>query len=194
MTRLEWEAELPDEFNDAAMRREILSGLRSLANEIKKDFLETTKTWSRDVQFYERVREESGGISLEVGTDDPIYAVLDAGVTPRKITPKRVRVLKFPRTFSSKTLPGVLSSRAGHISGDYVYSTVADDWQIESRKFVATVYAKWFEGESPPGMVDMEDIVDDGGTKSGYCTEKNKMARYIRGRNIAHRRGKFRRI
>ena len=166
MVGYKFTAVVPEKFKSDAVRLEMLNGLRRIGTQITQDMRKPTETWEHHVAF-ERKPSLAGGIaSIEVYTEDAIYGILDKGVTPRTIVPKKGRALKFPGTFSAKTAPGTLHANSGSRGGDEIYSRIVRNWSIESRDFIGSVTNIWLD----QGRFEdsLEELFDTIASKTGY--------------------------
>ena len=139
-----------------AMRLVLLNELRAVGKEIKKDFDNTTKSWDGEKPtFLMEISLRAPGPSVFVGPDDDgskgaqKYEWVDQGTKPHLIfagiyTGKsKKRVLAFPSGFISKTLPGVLGSRAGGSSGPTIKRPYVRHPGTTPRRFDETIYRVW---------------------------------------------------
>ena len=138
----------PKKLNEKAMRKALLDSMRNSADELVKDFRETTSTWNHKPKFEKLFQLSKGTIAVLVGTDDRIYNFINNGT--------RVRHALMSDDWSSKTKPGSLkaSRGSGHVvavSKNIIRSG------IEARNFDKQIQEKWdkskrFKREMEKGM------------------------------------------
>lgn len=141
-----------------AMRLALLNELRSIGKEIKKDFELTTRSWEGEKPIFEiDISLKQPGPTVFVGpkedgskgflkylwTDQgtkahPIFAGIYTGKSNK-------RVLSFPSRagFISKTLPGVIGSRAGGSSGPMEKLAYVNHPGTKPRNFDKAIYRLW---------------------------------------------------
>lgn len=130
------------------MRLAFLNGMRAVGRDVKKDYERTTKTWSEKPEF-EILISLVGGPTVLVATNSLVYKWVDEGTRPHPIfagiyTGKsNKRTLVFPGTFSAKTIPGVLDSRAGSRGGDTVFTPYVQHPGTEPRGFTKKIEKIW---------------------------------------------------
>lgn len=151
----------PSKMKVDAFRLSFLSATHKAEREIKKDFQLTTKSWNHQPVFESAVSLQ-GGPQVLVGTDDQVYGWVDNGTAPHVISGNPMLVYK--TTFISKTLPGVIGSRAGGKFGRYTKRKVVSHPGIEPRNFTKEIAKQW----KPKFKKMMEDAMRDVVTKSGY--------------------------
>jgi hypothetical protein len=139
----------PEKLKDDKIRLALLSELSSIGTDIRKDFLLTTKTWKHQPKFRFVKGLKKGKSELLVYTDDEIYYYVDKGTKPHLIwagiyTGKSdKKALKFPGTFSAKTIPGVLGSFQGSSGGEPVYTPYVEHPGTKPRGFEDMISVKW---------------------------------------------------
>jgi len=119
----------------------IRNTLTATAKGIKVDFDVTTQTWhNRPV-----VTIISGErFQREISTNDPIYAMLDAGTRAHTIRPRNARgILRFTTPFRSKTLPNQIMSRAGSRGTSPAVARVVHHPGTAARNWAKTIATKW---------------------------------------------------
>lgn len=104
---------------------------RRIADQIRRDYDKTVKTWSKKPKFrIMKVKSASGGFMWTVTTDNLIYGYVDLGTKPHDISPKPdnpTGKLWFKAPYRAKTQPNLLSSGAGGIAANarlYTATTV----------------------------------------------------------------------
>lgn len=92
--------------------------LQKEVRNVQRELALPTRKWKHKVKFYERpVRG-----AVEVGTDDPVYNMLDKGTKAHKIKVKKAKALRFNSVFRAKTKPDSLSSSAGKSAPPVAYA------------------------------------------------------------------------
>lgn len=141
-----WRYKAPRRLNVGAIRQEVINFMNQAADEMKKDFIATQDTWNHEVVFTPEVdgpNDLAGIFSVHVYTEDEQYKLVDAGAPPHAIYPVKAKALRFPGTFSPKTVPGVLKAGPG-FSGPPMQ--IRDSvWHpgFEARNFDETVAASF---------------------------------------------------
>lgn len=146
----------PSRLKVDAMRLMLLNELRSVGREVKKDFELTTRSWDGEKPtFVMQVSLAGSKPAVFVGPEEDgskgaqKYEWLDHGTKPHLIfagiyTGKsKKKVLSFGKNFISKTLPGVLGSRAGGSSGPTVQRPYVRHPGTAPRRFDETIYRVW---------------------------------------------------
>lgn len=129
----------PERFNDKAFKKAILKTAEKYADELQADFEKTTETWEHDVEFEKIVDYEPKGPEIFVGTDDEIYGYVNDGTRPHPIFPKKAKALRFQwggkGSYTPKTTPRVIGSKAGGPSGPIVHRPYVQHPGTEGRHF-----------------------------------------------------------
>lgn len=155
----------PSKLKVAALRLELLNGMRKAGRGMEKDFKATTKTWTRQPVFKTVISLGRKGPEVLVGTDDPIYRYVSEGTKPHIIRPVRASALHFRGgAYRAKTTPGTISSRGGGASGGSVYAQVVHHPGTEARNFGAVIARKWRK----PFKREMEAAMRRAAKKSGH--------------------------
>lgn len=160
----------PSRLKDDALRLALLNAMRREATAIKKDFDATVKTWDHSVKFEQVISLAGGGPQVLVGTDDLIYKFVDEGTKEHPIfagyyTGKsNKRVLAFPGTFTAKTVPGIIGSRAGSKGGETVKRPFVHHPGTKARRFTEVIKGKWEKRFKS----DMEDVMKAAARDSGH--------------------------
>lgn len=129
--------------NQAKINAVLQAEAEKIAADMELDLLVTTATWKRDVKF-EHITEIKGeGITILVGTNDPIWDMLNKGTQPHVILPRNASVLHFKGTYTAKTIPGVLTARPGGSSGKDIFSQGVIHPGTEARKWDQALEKKW---------------------------------------------------
>lgn len=110
-------------------------GNRRIAEQIRRDFERTTRTWSRKVKFFVTKKKDGNGIVWFAGTDDVIYGYVTLGTVPHAIRAKNAPYLRFQTNYTAKTMPNVLGSKQGGVSGGFVQTVEVKHPGTEARNF-----------------------------------------------------------
>ena len=143
------EAILPTtELNTRAMWKALDAGVLEVAEGIKKDLERPTRTWDNKPTFKIKRKRSANKIVFIIGTDSTvggvnIFGLVDAGSPPHDIYPKNASRLAYKSSFTPKTTPGKLTSRAGGKKGATVYRDWVQHPGFEGRDFIKTVAEKW---------------------------------------------------
>jgi len=131
--------------NIEAMRRELLKGAEEFAPGVLTDFEATVATFVRKPDFHAVTELMPDGIVTEISltnlTDEAnaIYALLDAGAPRHPIRARTSRRLRFRTGYISKTVPRMLTSRAGGRTGPWRSPSAVDHPGFEGRDFEGTI-------------------------------------------------------
>lgn len=156
----------PARFNDKAMTERLRYHAKKVAEEMKKDFEATTKTWQHKVAFTQTVSGGKGleGIVAEVATSDEIYTYVDQGTKPHIIRPVHAKMLAFPSIFSPKTKPRVIGSGSGMKGPVDTFRQEVHHPGTEAREFSKTIEEKW----QPRFRDRMQAAMKDAAKASGH--------------------------
>lgn len=125
-----------------------LNALRQAGRDIMKDFEKTTATWKNKPTFEIQI-SLSGGLQVEVYTEDEIYRYVDKGTEPHDIWPgfytgkSDKKVLAFSSTFSPKTIPGVIGSGPGSRGKVDTFRPYVEHPGTKARNFSEEIQKKW---------------------------------------------------
>lgn len=134
----------PKKFKSDAIYKALLEATRKTAANVVKDYAEGVKTWDHKVKFRVRAKvNPKGGASIEVDTDDEIYAYVHEGTRPHVIKPKRAKALRFQSGHTAKTRPGVIKSGSGGSFGPTVFSRRVMHPGTKARRFSVPIRKKW---------------------------------------------------
>jgi hypothetical protein len=139
----------PSTLRQDKMRLALLNGMRVVGRDVRKDYKRTTKTWEHQPEFEIVISLAGGGPTALVATDDEIYRYVDEGTKKHLIwagiyTGKSdKKTLRFPGTFSAKTIPGVLDSRPGRRGGETVHTPYVQHPGSKARRFTRTIEKIW---------------------------------------------------
>ncbi len=133
----------PKRFQGSKAVNILLGATRKAGNDIRKDFEETTKTWSKKPEFQMVYAVRPNGPEVLVGTDNEIYGYVNEGTKPHPIFPVRAKALRFQTGYVAKTVPGQLFSRAGGASGDVVHRAYVMHPGTEARNFDDIIQKAW---------------------------------------------------
>jgi hypothetical protein len=127
--------------NIEAMRQELLRGAEEFAPGVLKDFEATVDTWANKPDFHVVTELMPDGVVTEVSltnlTDgnNKIYALVNDGAPRHVIRARTARRLRFRTGYISKTLPRMLTSRAGGRTGPWRSPSAVDHPGFEGRDF-----------------------------------------------------------
>lgn len=133
----------PGKFKGEAFVKAMQEEADKVANDILLDFELTAGTWEHQVKFEKLVQVGPSSVEIFVGTDDKIYGYVNDGTSPHVIVPKRARALRFPSTFSPKSIPGVLVSGKGGSGGPDVFAQAVMHPGTKARKFDKGIKRVW---------------------------------------------------
>ncbi len=123
-------------YNPTKILRTMHDDAKAFAESMVQPFLPSVKTWGKQPVFESFLEVIPGGSFLmTAGTSNPIYEMVNDGTKSHFITPRRAKVLAFPRTFRAKTSPGILRSKAGFKSKKLYFSKGHMVSGIEPRRF-----------------------------------------------------------
>ncbi len=162
---LAWKTIKPARLKDKSLRITLINKARKIGNAMKRDFLETTKTWEHKVEFSIDVSTKGQGPAVLVGTDDEIYGYVNDGTPPHIIRPVHAKMLRFATGYAAKTSPGVLASGSGGASGSIAYAKIVHHPGTKARNFDKVIADKWqsrFKSE-------MEDALREFRKESGHA-------------------------
>lgn len=147
---------LPAAFKPDAIRTALLAEMRHIGEEVKADFQATVATWDDKPAFESQISlTNAGGPILFAGLKNDgseaaqHYHFVNDGTRPHDILPgaatgkSNKRALRFPGTFSPKTLPGVLGSSAGGSSGERVFARGVHHPGTKARRFDQAITRRW---------------------------------------------------
>lgn len=136
---------IPNNLTDSKkMKNVITNTLRGIAKSVAVDFKTTTYTWKRPIDF--DIKEINDG-SISVGTDNKIWAMLDAGTKPHRIVPKNAKWLVFrwdgKGSYGAKTRPRFLGSKNARYPKRMNYRKVVNHPGMQAREFTNTAVDKY---------------------------------------------------
>lgn len=109
---------------------------RRIADSIRRDFDKTVSTWEKKPKFtVKRIRDASGAIIFEAGTDDEIYGYVTLGTKPHIIRAKNAPFLSFRYPSGAKTTPNLLTSKAGFLGDNWAKKQEVQHPGTEARNF-----------------------------------------------------------
>lgn len=160
-----WKQIKPARLREDAMRLALLNGMRRMGTKIKADFEKTTATWKHKPKFEVMVSLTKPGPTVVVDTNDEIYRYVNDGTEAHVILPKKAKALRFPGTFTSKTVPGVLEARQGSSGGGDVFAKGVLHPGTKARNFDKMIARKW------QGLFkrEMEAVMRDVAIASGHA-------------------------
>lgn len=133
----------PKRFQGSKAVNILLGATRKAGNDIRKDFEETTKTWTNKPEFQVVYAVRPNGPEVLVGTDNEIYRYVNEGTKPHPIFPVRAKALRFQAGYVAKTVPGQLFSRAGGSFGNVVFRPYVMHPGTEARNFDDIIQKAW---------------------------------------------------
>lgn len=165
MIRIKWvEIRPKKKLEPDIFRLRLLTECRKIVAEVKNDLLLPTSTWSHKPDTKTEVKFSGSLITFEAIVTDEIYSILDRGdPQSRFIAPVSRPAVTYPGVFSSKTIPGTLTSRPGLRTG-----SKSRKWTVRGpiipRRFEETVTKMW-QDKMPKRL---QEALDDAARKSGY--------------------------
>lgn len=118
-----------------------------IAEQIRRDFDKTVSTWEKKPKFtVKRIRDASGAIIFEAGTDNEIYGYVTMGTEAHVIRAKNAPFLSFRYGGSPKTTPNLLTSKAGFIGNSWAQKQEVNHPGTEARNF-HTIIAERFKNK-----------------------------------------------
>ena len=128
-----------------AVLRAMDNTLTAVAENIKVDFLTTTRTWSEENQPDFKVTKR-GRYKRVIGTDSLIYKFVTLGTKPHTISPKPggAGVLVFNVPYRAKTAPMQVRSKAGGAGATQVITNRSVEHPgTDARDFHKAIADKW---------------------------------------------------
>lgn len=162
---LTWKAIKPQRMKDKALQMRLINGMKAIGKEIQRDFEGTTRTWTHKPKFVTAMSFKGQGPALLVGTDDPIYNMVNNGVAPHIIRPVRAKVLRFQLGYRAKSAPGSLEAGSGGANGPVIYTRIVHHPGIKARHFDQVIQRTW----QPRFKVKMEDAMRKAAKDSGHA-------------------------
>lgn len=148
MSALVYKLYRPKTLKVDAFRLAFLNALRQTGRDIIKDFEKTTATWKNKPVFEMQI-SLSGGLQVEVYTEDEIYRYVDKGTKPHNIWPgfytgkSDKKVLAFSSKSTPKTIPGVIGSSAGSVGAVDTFRPYVKHPGTKARRFSEEIQKKW---------------------------------------------------
>lgn len=146
MPLVELTAIIPDRpFDPEVFEREIEKVLRDEVRELHRLFKRISNSWTGDKpRMADDVVISGQDAYGEVFTADDSHGNwklvwLDDGTSGKLIVPRKAKVLRYRGKFRAKTRRGLVGSRAGGKSGDYIYRKSAPWPGVAARKFTETI-------------------------------------------------------
>ncbi len=159
----------PKALNKKGMRLALLNAIRKQGTVIKKEFEKTTATWEKPVKFEQITSLRGPGPELLVFTDNEIYGYVNDGTRPHPIFPKKAKALRFQwggkGSYTPKTAPRVIGSKAGGSSGPIVHRPYVQHPGTEGRHFDEEIEKLM----RPRFKRAMEKAMGDARKKSGHA-------------------------
>lgn len=160
----------PKRLKDDALRLHLLNEMRKYGNVIKKDFEATTDKWEGEKPKWEVLVSLQKGTTVAVSSNGPAMGVrkwdwMDKGTKAHDIRPKKPGgSLVFRDTFTAKTVPGVIGSRAGGSSGNLVIAKKVRHPGTKARRIEAAIKKR----HEPRFKRAMELAMKEAAKKSGH--------------------------
>lgn len=145
MPRVIFREKGPTPLNYQAMRDVLVNALEAGGILIRKDFESTVSTWNKKPQWQpsSTTPVERGHHAIaETSVVDDVYGWVERGTEPHIIVPVRARALRFPGTFTAKTVPGVIGSGPGYSGPPIIYSKGVLHPGIKPRDFESKIAEK----------------------------------------------------
>ena len=134
----------------------VKKGMRQAGEAVKKDYALTVKGWEHPAEF--TIEEQADG-SIIVGTDDPIWKMVNDGTPPHVIVAKNGRGLAFNVGGRPKTTPGRLTSGGGSKGGIVVIRPRVNHPGTKPRNFTALIMKRWKRGVQPFIRASIEEVL-----------------------------------
>lgn len=126
------------------MKKALGNALTGTAKAIKVDYDVTTQTWTNRAEF---TIESPNWYERLITTQSEIYGYVTGGTRPHPIRARNAPALSFqwggPGSYSAKTTPRVVASKAGGSSGPTVYRQEVQHPGTQAREFEVTISDKW---------------------------------------------------
>lgn len=106
-------------FPPATLLKSMEAANRRIADQIRRDFEATVRTWEKKPTFRVLRVKKGDAIHYDVFTESAIYGYVDKGTKPHDIYPKATNPtgrLWFRAPYRAKTTPNLLSSKAGGLA------------------------------------------------------------------------------
>lgn len=145
MPKVIFRSKNPTPLNYQQMRKTLVDALEAGGIVIRNDFQATVSTWNHKPQWEPQSTkpvEKNHHAIAETSTKDQIYSYVEQGTPPHIILPVRARSLRFPGTFTAKTVPGVIGSGAGFKGPPIIYSQGVRHPGIKPRDFEKKIAEK----------------------------------------------------
>jgi hypothetical protein len=120
--------------------------MKALPGAVKKDFELTVKGWEHPVTF---IADEQADGSIIVGTDDPVWKMVDEGTPSHVIIAKNGKALAFNVGGRPKTTPGRITSGGGSKGGIVVIRPRVNHPGTKPRRFTELIMKRWKRGVQP---------------------------------------------
>lgn len=121
--------------NPALLATLLDAGNRRIADQIKRDFERTTRTWTKKVTFFVTKKKSGAEIVWFAGTENKVYGYVSLGTIPHTIRAKNAPYLRFQTGYKAKTTPNVLGSGQGGASGAWVQTVEVHHPGTDARNF-----------------------------------------------------------
>jgi len=163
----------PQRLKEAAMRAELVKGMKEIADGIEQDYQKTVATWG-DKPKFEQLFDLGPPITMLVGTDNEIYGYVDKGTKDAAPYPifagiytgkSSKKALAFPSQSTPKTKPNVIGSFGGSRGKVDTVRAYVIHPGIEPRNFSKEITKKW----TPRFKRRMEKAMSRAAKASGHA-------------------------
>ncbi len=118
------------------------AAVNRVADDIRKEFLSTTKTWEKKPQF-KRLQKTIGNVySVTIFTENEIYGYVVKGTKPHIIRAKNAPALLFSYPSTPKTQPMLLGSGKGSRGSQWAQKLEVHHPGTEARDFDIVIAAR----------------------------------------------------
>lgn len=118
------------------------AAVNRVADEVRKEFVSTTKTWTKRPQF-KRLQKTVGNVySVLIYTENEIYGYVTKGTKPHIIRAKNAPALLFSYPTSPKTQPLMLGSVSGSKGTKWAQKIEVHHPGTEARDFDVVIAAR----------------------------------------------------
>lgn len=141
---------LPGPFKYQEIYKRMEAVIRRVTEGVKRDFENTTDSWSDRPKFELRITVAPTEIAGVTWTSNMIWRLLSIGTgihgpkhQPYIIRPTNASVLAFSEGYRAKTHPGILGSGTGGPTGGTVFATVVEHYGVEGRNWPQAAAKKY---------------------------------------------------
>lgn len=156
----------PKAFKSDAFVKEVTREATKAKDGMHNDYKKGVSSWTTKVDFNaELIVNPSGGVSITVDVDNEIYTFVHDGTKAHTIKPKKPGgKLRFQGTYTAKTTPGIIQSKSGGPSGEFVYRNIVQHPGTKGRNFTKLIMKKW----KPFFQRSMKRALENAAKKSGH--------------------------